>query len=165
MLAARHIQEAIYDGPIDDRGFSHQPVILEKLPNLADGDAVTETVTVEAGDLVIDDSGNVVALEQGTMVRPAGCPGSDCAIGFDGTPLAMERMVVTFTLGSGIRWSDGTDLTAFDSVYSFELDRDPDTPSDKRLVDRTAGYEALGRTTTVWIGLPGYRDSRYYANF
>ena len=165
MLATDHIHEAIYDGPIDSRGFSHQAVILEKLPSLADDDAVTETVTVEAGDLVIDDAGRVVTLEGGTMVRPAGCANSACAITFDDGPVAMEQMVVTFTLRPEIRWSDGTALTAFDSVYSFELDRDPDTPSDKRLVDRTASYKALDQTTTVWVGLPGYRDSRYYANF
>ena len=28
MLAARHIQHAIYDGPIDNRTYSYQPVIL-----------------------------------------------------------------------------------------------------------------------------------------
>jgi len=36
------VLEAIYDGPIDERGFDYQPVILEKLPLLAGGDAVLE---------------------------------------------------------------------------------------------------------------------------
>ena len=31
-LAAHHVQQAIYDGPIDNRTYSYQPVILEKLP-------------------------------------------------------------------------------------------------------------------------------------
>jgi len=45
MLAAAHIQEAIYDGPIDNRTYAYQPVIIEKLPSLEDGDAVINAVT------------------------------------------------------------------------------------------------------------------------
>src|SRR4030042_439081 len=44
MLAATFVQDAIYDGPIDANSFDYQPVILEKLPSLADGDAVIQTV-------------------------------------------------------------------------------------------------------------------------
>ena len=39
------------------------------------------------------------------MVRPAGCYDSECAVEFDGTPLEMEQMVVTFKLKEGITWS------------------------------------------------------------
>jgi peptide/nickel transport system substrate-binding protein len=164
-LAASDVHEAIYDGPIDNRTFSHQPVILEKLPSLEDGDVVTKTLAVEAGDLVVDSTGAPVTLADGILVRPTGCYTTECAVAFDGTPLEMEQMVVTFRLKPGIFWSDGTPLTAHDSVYSFELDKDPDTPSDKNLVDRTARYEALDPLTTAWTGLPGYRDSTFLTNF
>ena len=33
MLAARHILHAVYDGPIDNRTYGYQAVILEKLPS------------------------------------------------------------------------------------------------------------------------------------
>jgi len=46
------ILEAIYDGPIDMAGYEYEPVILEKLPSLADGDALIEAATVQAGDRV-----------------------------------------------------------------------------------------------------------------
>jgi len=165
LLAARHIHEAIYDGPIDNRSFGYQPVILEKLPSLADGDAVTETVKVQAGDRVIDDAGQPVSLAKGVLVRPAGCYSAECATAFDGTPLEMERLVATFKLRTGIHWSDGEPLTAYDSVYSYELDADPDTPTDKHLILRTARYEVLDDYTTVWAGLPGYRDAQYLTHF
>ncbi len=42
MLAASQVQQAIYDGPIDTNTFAFQPVILEKLPSIADGDAVDQ---------------------------------------------------------------------------------------------------------------------------
>ena len=53
MMSQRHILEAIYDGPIDERSFEHQAVILEKMPNLADEDAVLQTVTVGPGDSAV----------------------------------------------------------------------------------------------------------------
>jgi peptide/nickel transport system substrate-binding protein len=77
----------------------------------------------------------------------------------------MEQLVVTFKLKEGILWSDGEPLTAYDSVYDFELVKDPDTPASKYTVERTASYEATDDYTTVWTGLPGYRDSTYFLNF
>jgi hypothetical protein len=37
MLARSQVLEAVFDGPIDARGFDYQPVILEKLPNFTCG--------------------------------------------------------------------------------------------------------------------------------
>jgi peptide/nickel transport system substrate-binding protein len=164
-LATRHVQHAVYDGPIDKRTYGYQPIILQKLPSLADGDAVIETITVETGDLVVDDALDVVTLEAGILMRPAGCYSSDCAVEFTGDPLEMEQMVVTFKLKEGILWSDGEPLTAYDSVYAFDLLKDPDTPADRYKTDRTASYEATDNYTTLWTGLPGYRDSTYFTNF
>jgi peptide/nickel transport system substrate-binding protein len=166
MLAARNLEQAIYDGPIDNRTFDYQPIILEKLPSIADGDAVIETVTVEAGDLVYSAPDEApVTLEEGVMVYPAGCHDAECAVEFDGTPLEMEQMVVTFKLKEGILWSDGEPLTVYDSIYSFEVLKDPDTPASKFYPDRTASYEAADDYTVVWTGLPGWRDSTYFTNF
>ncbi len=165
MLAQSQILDAVYDGPIDNRSFSYQPVILNKLPSLADGDAIVKTVTVGLGERVVSDAGEPVTLEEGVQVRPSGCYSADCAVVFDGAPLEMEQMVVTFTLKPGLRWSDGEPLTAYDSVYSFELNRDPDTPADKQAVNRTARYEALDDYTIVWTGLPGHRDAEYFTHF
>ncbi len=165
MLAAAHIQEAVYDGPIDNRTFAYQPVILKKLPSLADGDAVINAVTVQAGDMIVDDTGTPVELADGTMVRPAGCRSSDCAVAFDGTPVDLDQMVVNFELVDGLMWANGDPLTTDDSVYDFELVSDPDTPTSRYTVERTASYEAPSDTTAVWTGLPGYIDSVYFTNF
>jgi hypothetical protein len=63
-MAKEHIFEAIYDGPIDARGFDFQAVILEKLPDLKDGDAWLEPVNVHQGDWVVNDAGVLVRLIQ-----------------------------------------------------------------------------------------------------
>jgi peptide/nickel transport system substrate-binding protein len=169
MLASSQVYEAIYDGPIDNRGYSYQAIILEKLPSLADGDAVLETVSVAEGDKVVDDLGEVITLDAAAdppqKVRPAGCASADCAIDYAGGSLEMERMVVTFQLMAGLTWSDGTPLTSADSVYSFNLQADPDTPTGKYVIERSTSYEATDDVTTVWTGLPGYKDSTYFVNF
>jgi peptide/nickel transport system substrate-binding protein len=77
----------------------------------------------------------------------------------------MDQMVVTFSILEGVQWSDGTPLTADDSVYGFELNADPDTPVSRFGVERSASYEATDDMTTVWTGLPGFIDSTFFLNF
>lgn len=166
MLAQSHVLEAIYDGPIDNRSFSYQAVILEKLPSLADGDAVIQAVEVAPGDTIVDDGGSVTTLEAGVVYRPSGCNASDCAVTYEGdAPVMMDQLVVTHKMLPGLMWSDGTPLTTSDSLYSFNLAADPDTPASKFGIERTAAYEALDDVTTQWTGLPGYMDSTYFLNF
>jgi peptide/nickel transport system substrate-binding protein len=177
MLATSNILEAIYDGPIDSTGFSYQPVILEKLPSLVDGDASIQPVSVKQDDFVVNDAGEVILLQPGKVVRPYGCESSDCAITWQGEPLEMAQMSVTFTLKPGIRWSDGVPLTADDSVFGFEQSTSYLTCGDPTLVcgtlganghqtaQGTASYTALDDLTTQWVGLPGYLDQAYMTNF
>jgi peptide/nickel transport system substrate-binding protein len=172
MLARSQVLEAIYDGPVDNRTFAYQPIILEKMPSIADGDAVVNPVAVAEGDTVVDDSGEPATLTAktadtpGTMVRPAGCRSSDCAVEYDGTNVTeMDQMVVTSKLLPGLLWSDGTPLTAADSVYSFSLYMDPDTPTQGKYTgDRTASYTATDDVTNVWTGVPGFMDATYFLN-
>ena len=166
MMSQRHILEAIYDGPIDERSFEHQAVILEKIPSLADGDAVLQMVMVGPGDKVVDVFENVIALEEGERVLPSGCSMSECAIDYDGvSEIQMDQLVVTYKLLKDLRWSDGESLTAHDSVYSFNLAADPETPGLKGDIEHTVSYEALDKTTIRWTGYAGFRDQSYAANF
>ncbi len=166
-VAARHVWQAIYDGPVDNRSYTYQPVILAGLPDLADGAgsadprAVVETAAVGVGERVLAANGQVISLSPGVAVEDA----DGQRVTFDGTLVQMRRMVVTFTLQSGLAWSDGAPLTADDSVFSFELAADPATPTDKHVVERTAEYRAVDAQTVVWSGIPGYLDHFYYLNF
>jgi peptide/nickel transport system substrate-binding protein len=152
-----NILEAVYDGPFDTRGYAAQPVILEKLPSLAGGDAVLEPVAVSAGDEVVDASGTLVSLAAGTKVNPSGCSGDACGAAWDGKKaLKLDQLKVTFKLLGDIKWSDGQPLTASDSVYSYQLAAAPETPVSKGMVDRTVSYQAIDEQTVEWVGLPGY---------
>lgn len=143
-LVARHVLQAIYDGPIDSRSYAFQPIILEKLPALEDGDAVVEDVTVQPGEMYVNEAGILVGADE---------------------PVETRRLVVTFKLKKDITWEDGQPVTAYDSVYSFKLAAHPDTPADRYVISRTASYEALDDLTIRWAGIPGFMDVTYFLNF
>jgi peptide/nickel transport system substrate-binding protein len=163
--AAGKIWSMIYDGPIDENSFGYQPVILEKLPNLADGDAIITPVVVGKGDTVVDAGGVMVTLdpaaEQPLMLVPAG--GGE-AVAYQGGEFEMDQLSATFQLLPNLTWSDGTPLTAADSVYNFNLLDDPNFGGLDWWL-HTSAYEALDERTLVWTGLPGFMDATYYLNF
>ena len=164
--AARSVLSAIYDGPMDVVQYGYEPIILEKIPTIDDGDAQVSPVIVQAGDQVVDASGNLAILNAGVEIRPSDCRSEDCAITYDGSSaIEMEQLVVTFTLLEGLMWSDGEPLTADDSVYSFELASNDDTPVSKFVIDRTQTYEAADDLTVQWWGKPGFIDPDYFTNF
>jgi len=164
---ARSVLSAIYDGPIDVAEYGYEPIILEKIPNLNDGDAQITPVTVHSGDQVVDAAGTLVSLSTGTKVRPSGCRDAGCAITYDGSSaIQMDQMNVTFTMLEGLMWSDGEPLTAADSIYSFQVASSNDTPGSKFLIDHTQTYEAAADGVTIqWWGKPGFLDPDYYVNF
>jgi len=159
------VLEAIYDGPIDLRNYTPQAVIVQKIPSLKDGDAALAPVGVKAGDEVVDADGNLAELGEGTRVYPSGCNSTDCAVTYDGqSELLMDQLKVSFKLLDGLTWSDGAPLTAADSVYSFQVAADPETPVDKYKIDRTASYKAIDNNTVEWVGKPGFLDPGYQSN-
>jgi peptide/nickel transport system substrate-binding protein len=162
--AARSVLAAIYNGPIDTIGYEYQPVILTRMPSLESSEAQIARVQVQAGSQVVDADGNLVSLDAGVRVRPAGCRDDDCVITYDGTSsLEMEQMIVTFRLRPDLMWADGTPLTADDSIYAFEIQANND--ADAYRIDRTQVYEAADAQTLQWFGMPGFIDPSYFTNF
>jgi peptide/nickel transport system substrate-binding protein len=159
MPALQPILHALYEPNFTTRNYGYQAVGIEKMPSLADGDAYFQTVMVVAGDQVIDAKGRVTTVAEGiTLLNERGE-----TIVFRGNPIPMSQMVVDFTLKPRV-WADGIPVTAEDSVYSFELLANADTPSDKFLAERTARYFARDARTVEWVGLPGFRDKTYFTN-
>jgi len=160
------VLEALFDGPVDHHGYASQPVILQKLPSFADGDASLSPVEILPGDEVIDAEGNLVTLAEGVKVYPSGCSSADCAIVSDGqAPIQMDQMSVTFKLLPDLKWSDGQPLTAQDSLFSYNLAASADTPASKYYIDRTTSYEAPDDQTTQWVGKPGFVDLLFADRF
>ena len=164
--AAETVLQAVYDGPLNVLTYQYEPVILEKLPSIADGDARLESVNVVEGELHFDPvTLRPATLTVGDQYLPSGCNSPDCLRTYSGGEVAMDRIVADFRIRSDVNWSDGEPVTAADSAFSFEVDQNVDTPTLKTQVDRTTSYEALNSNTVRWTGIPGYIDSEYFSNF
>ncbi len=164
--AAQSVLAAIDDGPIDAVSYVYQPVILKKLPSLADGDAQISPTNVKAGDPVVDADGNITALAAGTHVRPTSCRADNCTIVYDGvSALQMDQMIVTFHMRTDVTWSDGTPVSAEDSAFGYQVAQATEQTGYRYLLDHTQNYEATDASSTQWYGLPGYIDSSFMTNF
>lgn len=165
-VAARSIRQAIYDGPLDVLEYRIQPVILEALPNLEDGSAFLEPVSVAQGELIVDAGGQLANLQPGVRYLPSGCASSECAVEYAGPdPVQIDQLVARFRLLPNLTWSDGSPLTASDSVYAFEVAQALFPRGRSDLVSQTDSYTALDQLTVEWRGVPGYRHTLYAANF
>jgi peptide/nickel transport system substrate-binding protein len=160
MLSSTAVQHAIFENNITSLSFDYQAQGLVKIPNLADGDARIISLEVNSGDIVVAADGNLVLVEPGIVLMNS----EGKLVPFDGTPIVMEQLVVDFVMKSR-SWSDGTPVTAQDSVYSYTLMADAATPQSKFTINRTASYQATDNLTTRWIGIPGFYDSTYFTNF
>ena len=135
--------------------------ILNKVPTQADGDLRLETVSVQAGQLIVDAQGELVVLKSGIHVRPSGCRQADCAVEWEeGAAVEMDQMVMDFEIKSGLTWSDGTAVTAADSVFSYLLASDPQAPGLKWAEERTADYQVLDPQTAQWVSRPGFTTAQ-----
>jgi peptide/nickel transport system substrate-binding protein len=157
--AAEHIWQGLYENMYTSLSYDYQARGLEKIPSLADGDAVLERVKVTEGDLVYSIYGDVVRLTEGVTINSF--DGEE--VTFIGVPVTMAQMTVQFNLEPMV-WSDGTPVTAADSVYSYKLAADASTPVPKRRFESTASYEANGDLGLTWTGIPGHLPPDYFTN-
>jgi peptide/nickel transport system substrate-binding protein len=165
-LAATAVRHAIYENLYTSLNYDYQPQGLQKLPSLDEGDARIGLVEVNEGDLIVNSAGNVVFLVPGVQfVRGDGefvtFDRSLTATGAE--PLLMQQMTADFTF-KAMTWSDGTPVTAADSVFSYQIASSPDLPGDQSKIERTASYVAMDDLTATWTGLPGFLDPAYFTN-
>ncbi len=153
------VRHALYESPYTSLSYGYQPLALEKLPNLADGDARLEAVDVNPGDFVIDAGGELTTLVKGVEVIDA----DGQRLIYDSGVIRMAQLSADFTF-QPLVWSDGTPVTAEDSVFSFRVARSPGTPRVDNKFTMTAAYEATGERTVRWTGRPGYLDPAYMTN-
>jgi peptide/nickel transport system substrate-binding protein len=155
--AKARILSLLYPQPVDPDDALFTSQILDKLPSQSDGDLRLEPVPIRRGQTVINARGELVSAIEGVWVRPSGCRDANCAITWNGVdPLEMDQMVIDFKLRDDLTWSDGTPVSAGDSVFSFRLASAPDSPANGWAEAHTAGYSALDDRTVTWVGFPGF---------
>jgi peptide/nickel transport system substrate-binding protein len=154
--AAVAVRHALYESPYTELDFVYQPLALTEMPTLDNGGAALENVSVSAGDIVMSADRQVVILGPGIpVVNSAGE-----RVVYDGEPVEMPQLSVTYQF-KPLVWSDGTPVTAEDSVFSYQMATDLNTPAIDRLADLTQSYTSESDDTVRWVGLPGFIDPAY----
>ncbi|MCC7354442.1 MAG: peptide ABC transporter substrate-binding protein, partial [Anaerolineae bacterium] len=139
--------------------YGYQADMVEKLPNLKDGDAKLNTVEVKAGDKVYDADGNVVELKAGVKVVDVDGKTVEYK---DGT-VKMPQMVVTFKYKSGLKWSDGEPLKKADFELFWKIRCDPESQATTYTIcDFRQKVEAISDTEIVHTHTPGVLDPTYF---
>jgi peptide/nickel transport system substrate-binding protein len=155
--AKERVLSLLYPQPMDVGDSLFTPHVIEKTPSQSDGDLRMDPVPIRRGQTVVDARGELVTATEGVWVRPSGCRDEGCAITWNGVdPLEMDQMVMDFQLRAGLTWSDGTPVSAGDSVFSFHLASASDSPIYGWREAHTQGYSALDARTITWVGYPGF---------
>lgn len=114
--------------------------VLERVPSFANGDVAYITTTA-----YLDASGAITTTQTEAIT-------------------SVRQLSVTYRWNPNLRWSDGTPLTAEDSVFAYKLLRGTTLTSQLAIQsDLTADYVALDEHTTRAY-LPPQRDDPNYLN-
>lgn len=93
---------------------------------------------VDGGNMIIFAFDNLLGIDENNQIIPALA---------ESWETSEDGLTWTFHLRDGLKWSDGTDLTAEDFVYSWQRVADPDTaaPYGETVLNMVKGYnEAIG---------------------
>lgn len=141
--AGEDLLALFYEPPAERVGYQWHAHLLTEIPTLENGQVLTRTAPVPTGARYADAAG-MIHTHQGAEA------------------LRLPQMIVTFTLKSDLRWSDGQPLTARDAIFSYHLAQSPEAHGRWRaLVERTQRFVAVDDETLRWEGLPGYLSTDY----
>jgi peptide/nickel transport system substrate-binding protein len=137
------LTELLFPSPMLAVDFKLQTTgVLTRLPDFVNGDVVTTTVTVFRDEL-----GRITETPTTTTDE-------------------VTQVSVTFRWNPGLRWSDGTPLTAADSVFAYELAQriDLGQAANSRLamIER---YEQVDEHTTRAVLRPDVTDPAYITSY
>ena len=139
--AGSDILALFYEAPLERVDGIWAPRLVTHVPSLANGDVITELATVNTGNRYVD-LADQIHIHEGEA------------------PRELPRMIVTFTLRSDLRWSDGDAISAQDSVLGYYFAQSEYAGGRWReLAERTARFNPVDDHTLRWEGLPGYLDS------
>jgi len=146
-LAKQSVFSALYD----------PDALFENLPTYANSQAVKLAVDMKPGMNVLDGSGNMTVLKEGSLIHPVveGTLGEPDAWSAS-VPLQMMQVKVEYKIAPDLLWSNGSPLTVADFLLSYEVTNELRNPQDLWLLDRTASIAALDDTALTWTGVPGF---------
>jgi peptide/nickel transport system substrate-binding protein len=146
MAAARMaapIAEVLHPAPILAHSYSYTVTgVLERIPSLDNGD-----VEVRRADVYLDVAGNITTTVTQVITQ-------------------VDQLAVTFRWNPRLAWSDGTPLTADDSVFAYELARAAPPNADARdVLAQTVSYEKVDEHTTRAVLQPDFVGPTFFLTF
>jgi peptide/nickel transport system substrate-binding protein len=167
-LAARTILDAVREPLIDQRDYGYQANLIEQLPSFDNGGAILRDVIIGEGNVFFDLLSQRPLILSRELQQPFALYQRDgeplYVQQWDGQELLTVQTVVQWSLIPGLQWQDGVPVTAYDSLYAFQLTLDDAWKDTDPRTARTATYTALDERTLEWSGLPGYADATYFLN-
>lgn len=140
---AAPILELLFPSPVLSYNYAFTETgVLESIPTLQSGDA-----ELRQADVFLDAAGVITTTETAVITQ-------------------VNQLVVTFSWNPDLRWSDGTPLTAADSVFSYEMAKAaPPNDEARDRLDQTLSYEQVDEHTTRAVLKPDLTGPAYFMNF
>jgi ABC-type transport system substrate-binding protein len=140
-------------------GYDYQPAALEELPTIENGGTTDTVVEVSAGDEVWTGS---EAVELGPDVEVLNAEGE--LVTYEGEPIEMRQLAVTFELPEGLTWEDGEPVTQEDIELAYNIRCDPQSGAVTYTTCNSIQEVTFNSDTSYTITyLPGTRWSEYFA--
>jgi ABC-type transport system substrate-binding protein len=141
--------------------YDYQPDALQELPTIENGGTTDEVIEVNEGDTVWTTGLEAVELAPGVEVVNA----DGEIVTYEGGPLEMRQLTVTFEFVEGLTWEDGVPVTAEDFELSYTIDCDPDSGAVSFTVcDSIADVEFPSDTSYIITYHPGVRWPEYFVS-
>lgn len=140
---AAPLVELLYPSPILSYGFGYTTTgVLERIPTIENGGAQIRTA-----DVYLDAAGSITTTVTQVITQ-------------------VEQLVVDFEWNPRLTWSDGTPVTADDSVFAYDLARAA-PPSDDAAdrLSQTLSYEKVDDHTTRAVLRPDYTGATYFMTY
>jgi peptide/nickel transport system substrate-binding protein len=141
--AAAPVTELLFPSPILAFNYAYTTTgVLEQVPTLENGDA-----QLQKSDVYLDAAGNITTTVTEVITQ-------------------VDQLVVTYRWNRDLAWSDGTPVTAADSVFAYEVARaaPPNGEALDRLAD-TITYEAVDEHTTRAVLQPDLTGTTYFLTY
>jgi peptide/nickel transport system substrate-binding protein len=137
------ISELLFPSPVLSVGYGYTSTgVLERIPTLENGDA-----QIKRADVYLDVAGNITTTVTDIITQ-------------------VNQLEVTFRWNQRLAWSDGTPVTAADSVFAYELAKAAPPGDDARLLlDQIVAYEQVDEHTTRALLKPDLTGWTYFLNY
>lgn len=155
--AKQSVFAAIYVDLLETDAETNQSLFFENIPSEENSGILLQTVTVRVGQPILNASGEVVYLSEGTEIEHAISYSVENPVvwNFD-QDYQMNQFTITFKLLPDLKWSDGEALVADDFIFSYHLAERSGLGHYQWALERTDSLVAADDLTLVWTGIPGF---------